>query len=183
MADDRDALAVIQAAASSNWSSVRYPTSTSRAWERQVVDELGHPDPVLGGDAELGEPALAAERVEGSDRERVARRQLAEGDRAVEPGEALVEDRHGLALAEDALAPEHVGAHPDAALADDRRACRGRHRHGGHDARHGREEPLHGGPSNQTLRGASSPPGRAECQLATRASANWQHGHPHPGLS
>jgi hypothetical protein len=150
---------------------------------REVVDELGHPHPVLGGDAEFGEPALAAERVEATDRERLARRQLAERDRAVEAGEALVEDRHGLALAEDALAPEDVGAHAHAALAHDGRARRSRQRAGGHDARRSEEEAPHGGPSNQTLRGPSSGSGGATCQLAARASANWHMDSPTRGLS
>ena len=64
-------------------------------------------------------PPSPARRVEAADGQLLAGRELAERDRAVEPREALVEDRHGLALPEHPAAPQDVGAHAHSALADD----------------------------------------------------------------
>ena len=126
---------------------------------RQVVHELRHPHAVLGGQAELGDAALGATRVEQADLEAVAGRQLAQLDRAVEAGESLVNDRDRLALAEDVAAPHGIGAHADASLPDHCRPRGGRREARAEDAGQRCLAHPHGGAANQNTPGESTVPG------------------------
>ena len=186
MADDRDALAHDPGHGLLELLEGAVADQHQVGLGGDVVDELGHPYAVLGGDAELGEAVDPAGRVEALDGELVARRQLAERGGAVEAGEALVEDRDRLALAEDPLAPHDVGAHAQGALAEDDRVRRSGQGRRGEDGGAGREEPLHGGPSKQTPVGPSSGAGDAIRRIGQSADArvaNWHTDTPDPRLS
>ena len=125
-----------------------------------VVDQLGHPGPVLDLAPEQTAALEPMRGVERDDLHPVTARQLAERDRPIEAAEPLVEDDDGLPSAIDAPAQHRVGPHAHRALRD--QGCARGHGWYQHQCGQSAEDDstCHGGEYNSTEAGGARRPVR-----------------------